>query len=347
MFPLLNETHGADSKPGAWRGQSITEFAPGENEQMNWRVVNDGVMGGLSRGAVNFTDADTMQFSGDLSLRNNGGFSTVRSGDVDLNLSNDLGLLLYVKGDGRTYEARFDSDARYFGRPVSFSGEFNTVAGEWQQVKVPFDSFKGSFRGKQLPDKKLNLSKIQRISILLGDKKEGPFQLEIGWIRTYGKGQGRYSESKPVKDTPDSSKNHKKLIATLTADGRFSTLKTALDTAGLTTFFQWDNALTLIAPTNEAFSNLPEGVLEQLLEPSNQKKLISVLSYHVVPGSIEFSDSMKSREVKSVEGTALKLTAESNTIRVNDAVVISSNLECSDGLIHAIDTVLLPPNFSL
>jgi monofunctional biosynthetic peptidoglycan transglycosylase len=77
------------------------------------------------------TPEGTMRFFGELSLENNGGFSTIRSGKVDLNLSNDLGLLLRVKGDGRTYEARLDSDARYRNMPVSFAGEFKTTAGEW------------------------------------------------------------------------------------------------------------------------------------------------------------------------------------------------------------------------
>ena len=147
-------------KSGSWRGQSITEFTPEENARMEWRVVNDGVMGGLSEGKVDFTEAGTMKFQGQLSLENNGGFTTARSGDVDLNLSNDLGLLLMVKGDGRTYEARLDSDAKFRGNAVSFAGEIQTTKGKWQQVKIPFSAFKGSFRGTDLPDAVLNPAAI-------------------------------------------------------------------------------------------------------------------------------------------------------------------------------------------
>lgn len=172
------------TKPGAWRGQSITEFNPEENAVLEWRIVNDGVVGGLSKGKVELTDAGTMRFFGELSLENNGGFSTVRSEAVDLNLSDDLGLLLLVKGDGRTYEARLESDASYRGMPISFAGEFKTTKGKWQQVKIPFSAFRGTFRGTTLPEAMLNPSVIKRLGILLADKKQGPFALEIDWIRT-------------------------------------------------------------------------------------------------------------------------------------------------------------------
>ncbi|MDF1812912.1 MAG: CIA30 family protein [Verrucomicrobiales bacterium] len=326
----------AEGKPGSWRGQSITEFTSDEVEKMDWRVVNDGVMGGRSKGKLDFTGNNTMKFSGVLSLENNGGFSTARSGDLDLNLSNELGLLLRVRGDGRTYEARLDSDARYRGRVVSFAGKFETVKGEWAQVKIPFISFEGSFRGLELPDKKLNPAAVERLWILLGDKKAGPFELEVDWVRTYGKGQGNYTES-----------GTKQIIPTAVADGRFGTLKTALDTAGLTTFFQWDNALTVFAPTDEAFEKLPDGTLENLLKPENRKKLIAVLSSHVCPGDIRLSETTKSKQIKSVEGTPVRITFSDGKAQANEANIINADVLCSDGVIHVIDRVLLPPGLSL
>jgi monofunctional biosynthetic peptidoglycan transglycosylase len=126
-----------------------------------------------------------MIFSGMLSLENNGGFSTFRSGDLKLDLSGDLGLLLRVKGDGRTYQARLATDALFRGMEVSFAADFATQKGEWIEVKVPFASFKGSFRGLDLPKEKLDPTKVRRVSILLGDKKQGPFELEIDSIQTY------------------------------------------------------------------------------------------------------------------------------------------------------------------
>jgi monofunctional biosynthetic peptidoglycan transglycosylase len=164
-------------------GQSIAEFEG--NDGHDWQIVNDGVMGGLSKGKLTQTAEGTMIFSGMLSLENNGGFSTFRSGDLKLDLSGDLGLLLRVKGDGRTYQARLATDALYRGMEISFSAEFATQKGKWIEVKVPFASFKGSFRGLDLPKETLDPAKIRRVSLLLGDKKQGPFEIEIDSIQTY------------------------------------------------------------------------------------------------------------------------------------------------------------------
>lgn len=334
-----------NSDPAAWRGQSITEFDPAQSDELGWEIVNDGVMGGLSKGKVEITSEGTMRFSGNLSLKNNGGFSTVRSNDVRLNLSNDLGLLLRVRGDGRTYEARLASDARHRGMEVSFMGEFKTTKGEWTQVKVPFDSFKGSFRGMDLPDKVLDPSQIQRIGILLADKQEGPFELEVDWIRTYGKGQGDFvaRETDAPAAAESAEAGTSSLIETAVADGRFKTLKAALDAAGLTTFFQWDNKLTVFAPTDEAFAKLPDGTLEDLLEPENKEKLVKILSYHVSAGDNRLADALKASEVETVQGSPLEIAFSDGRVRVNNASVIDADVGCSDGVIHVIDTVLLPP----
>ncbi len=163
-------------------GQSITEFDG--KDGLKWKVVNDGVMGGLSEGKLTPDGGGTMRFSGVISLENNGGFSSFRSGDMKLDLSGAAGLLLRVRGDGRTYQARLATDARFRGMEVSFSAEVGTRKGEWIDVKVPFADFKGSFRGLALPDERLDPSKVRRVSIMLGDKKQGPFEVEIDYIRT-------------------------------------------------------------------------------------------------------------------------------------------------------------------
>jgi NADH dehydrogenase [ubiquinone] 1 alpha subcomplex assembly factor 1 len=179
---LPSAAHSADT-PETRPGRSLTEFDG--NDGMNWKVVDDGVMGGLSEGRIAATEAGTMKFSGLLSLENNGGFSSFRSDDVNLDLSNELGLVLRVLGDGRTYQARLATDARYRGMEVSFAAEFATTKGEWTEVKVPFTAFTASFRGTALPDEKLDAAKIRRLSILLGDKKQAPFAIELDFIRTY------------------------------------------------------------------------------------------------------------------------------------------------------------------
>lgn len=338
LLSPLTPAHSAAPHPANWRGQSVTEFDG--NDGIQWQVVNDGVMGGLSKGNLSPTDSGTMRFDGTLSLDNNGGFSTFRSDEVDLNLSNDLGLLLLVKGDGRTYQARLATDARHRGMEVSFSADFETKAGEWQQVKVPFADFKASFRGTDLPQHTLDPSMIQRVGILLADKKPGPFSIEIDWIRTYGKGQGDYTERTARRtEKPDGPA---RLIATAAADERLTTFKAALDSAGLTPFFQWDNPLTVFAPSNEAFAKLPAGTLEDLLKPENKDHLTEILSCHVSVGSIEIADALKAGEVKSVRQAAHDVAFSNGSIRVSNARVIDGDVQCVDGVLHVIDTVLLP-----
>ncbi len=334
--------------PGSWRGQSITEFTKKENADFSWQVVNDGVMGGRSKGNLEFTSEDAMHFSGTLSLENNGGFSTARSGPIDYDLSNDLGLLLLVKGDGRTYEARLDSTAKHRGNTLSFAGEFQTKAKEWVQVKIPFSDFTGSWRGRTFPDAKLDTTKISRLWILLADKQAGPFDLQVKWIRTYGKGKGRIEAPASASSPPTGKQNNeeqKRIIPSLEADGRFTEFKKALDVARLTTFFQWDNPLTVFAPTDEAFAALPDGLLEALYEPAMQEKLIELLSYHVVTGEIELDKTPQAKTLKAVRGGRLILSENQQITRINDAQFLPPSIRCKDGIIHPIDVVLLPsPN---
>ncbi|MEM6911647.1 MAG: CIA30 family protein [Verrucomicrobiota bacterium] len=164
---------------------SLTEFVSHENDSLDWRVVNDGVMGGLSQGELRFSESETLLFRGVLSLENQGGFSMVETGPVVLNLEAAEGILLRVRGDGRSYQMRLASDARFRGNEVAFQGEFQTADGVWTEVKVPFERFQGTYRGRSLPEAKLNPAAIQRFAILLGDKTPGPFALEVDFIRAY------------------------------------------------------------------------------------------------------------------------------------------------------------------
>lgn len=341
---ILNQSFAVANPNENLRGQSVTEFTEVENEKLGWIIISDGVMGGLSEGNMAMTDGGTMRFRGDLSTKNNGGFSMVTSQKVDYNLSNDLGLLLNVKGDGRTYTARLVSDARFRGMEVSFSADIETKEGEWTQVKVPFTDFKGSFRGTDLPKEKLDPSLIQRLGILIGDKKDAPFDLEIGWIRTYGEGDGSHTarSAGPAKEKKVATEQ--RLIATAVSDGRFTTFKTALDAAGLTPFFQWDNPLTVFAPTDDAFSKLPKGLVEDLLKPENKDKLVAILSYHVVTGSTDLGAALKAKSAKTIQGEPINFKFSDGRVRVNDAAMMNSDVKCLDGLIHVIDTVLLPPS---
>ena len=153
----------------------------GEREEIGWQAVNDGVMGGLSEGGPIKHD-DFLRFSGNLSLENNGGFSLIRR-SVDLDLSEASGVRLLVRGDGRTYQFRFQTNARLQNRwAVSFSGAFETKKDEWVEVVVPFSELSQSFRGYQFDNYTFDPKQIERLGIILADKKPGPFQLDIAWI---------------------------------------------------------------------------------------------------------------------------------------------------------------------
>lgn len=146
-----------------------------------WFAVNDGVMGGLSKGDGAVKDG-SLVFAGTLSLENNGGFSSVRT-EGSYNFVGRNFILMRVKGDGRTYQLRLATDARYQGSAVSYAADFVTEAGKWTEVKIPFNAFLPGWRGRKLDGPPLKLSEIEEIGILIGDKKPGAFALEVDWIK--------------------------------------------------------------------------------------------------------------------------------------------------------------------
>ena len=150
-----------------------------------WSSTNDGVMGGLSQGGATIV-GEGLHFAGTLSLENNGGFSSV-STDVTFDLSEFEGVRLKVKGDGRSYQIRFQSDALYRDRwPVNFGAEFVTKAGEWTEVFVPFTALSQSWRGRPLTEYTFNATDIRRVTLMLADKQPGPFALTVAWIAAEG-----------------------------------------------------------------------------------------------------------------------------------------------------------------
>jgi monofunctional biosynthetic peptidoglycan transglycosylase len=151
-------------------------------DRVRWRIVNDGVMGGRSESSLELTDRGTATFRGNLSLENNGGFASTRALFDELDLRSFAGLQLRVRGDGRSYELRIRTNRNFDG--VAYRAEFPTEAGEWTEVFLPFSAFQPSFRGR-VPRgaTPLDPAAIRQIGLLLGDKKEGPFALEIAWIQ--------------------------------------------------------------------------------------------------------------------------------------------------------------------
>lgn len=311
----------------ASRGESVVEFDPKEAESLGWRVVDDGVMGGLSKGNLAVTKEGLLKFNGNLSLENNGGFSSLRTDRLKMDLSAAEGLVARVKGDGRTYQMRFNTDARFRGMEVSFMAEFPTRKGKWTEVKIPFDQFEGSFRGMRLRNEKFDPTKISRLGLLLGDKKAGPFELYVDWIRTYG------AEDSGSKD----------VVGLALADGRFGTLAAALTEAKLVEVLQGKGPFTVFAPTDEAFAKLPKGTVEDLLKPENQQKLQAILKYHVVPGQVSLAAALDAKQAKTLLGEPIEVAFSKGLVRVNGAELIDADVNASNGVIHVIDSVLLPP----
>ncbi len=148
-----------------------------------WRTVLDGVMGGRSTGRVTQPEPGLLRFSGELSLENNGGFSQIQATVPEAAFKDAIGIEARVRGDGRTYQFNVRStDVRI--RAGSFQTRFNTVAGEWVTLRMPFDEFRLYSFGRLVSDApKLNPARVDSIGVTLADKNPGTFQLDISFIR--------------------------------------------------------------------------------------------------------------------------------------------------------------------
>ena len=134
----------------------------------------------------------------------------------------------------------------------------------------------------------------------------------------------------------------KNIVETAVAAGNFKTLAAALGAAGLVETVSGPGPFTVFAPTDAAFAKLPAGTLETLLKPENKNQLIAILTYHVVAGKVMAADVVKLSEAKTVNGKMLKVKASGGSVMVNDAKVTSTDIAASNGVIHVIDSVVLP-----
>lgn len=131
--------------------------------------------------------------------------------------------------------------------------------------------------------------------------------------------------------------------ATASKAGTFKTLLAAAKAAGLVSVLSGNEPLTVFAPTDEAFAKLPAGTVENLLKPENKEKLAAILTYHVVPGRV-FSDAVLSaKELKSVQGSPLVPSVTDGTAKISGAGIVATDIDASNGVIHVIDSVMLPP----
>jgi monofunctional biosynthetic peptidoglycan transglycosylase len=162
--------------------RTIVQFD--ESATSRWTVVNDDVMGGRSTSEMDVTSEATGLFTGFVSLENNGGFASTRADLGPLDLSAFRGVRVRVRGDGRRYQFRLRTDDSSDG--VAYRALFDTRPGEWLEVELPFRAFEPSFRGRRPPGVgPLDPARVRQLGFLIADRKEGPFRLEVAWIKAY------------------------------------------------------------------------------------------------------------------------------------------------------------------
>lgn len=139
--------------------------------------------------------------------------------------------------------------------------------------------------------------------------------------------------------------NHEKkdIVDTAVAAGSFETLAAALEAAGLIETLKGEGPFTVFAPSDEAFAKLPEGTVETLLKPENKDQLVNVLTYHVVSGAVPAEVAVTLEEATALNGDNIDVKKKDGELFLNESQVVQTDIECSNGIIHVIDAVLLPP----
>jgi uncharacterized surface protein with fasciclin (FAS1) repeats len=162
-------------------------------------------------------------------------------------------------------------------------------------------------------------------------------------------GAGAYATQ--VAPTPARADHHEKgeatastkdIVDTAVAAGQFKTLAAALQAGGLVETLKGDGPFTVFAPTDEAFAKLPAGTVESLLKPENKEKLVAILKYHVVSGKVTSDQVAGMTEAKTVEGKSVKIKTADGKVMIDNAAVTKADIAAKNGVIHVIDTVLIP-----
>jgi uncharacterized surface protein with fasciclin (FAS1) repeats len=166
----------------------------------------------------------------------------------------------------------------------------------------------------------VNVARVAIVSILLNG------------LALVGATQAEHHEAGMKKD----------IVDTAVSAGSFSTLVSAVKAADLVDTLKGKGPFTVFAPTDEAFAKLPKGTLDDLLKPENKAKLQAILTYHVVPGKVMATDVVKLNSAKTVNGQTLTIDAKNGAVMVDNAKVAKTDIETSNGVIHVIDTVVLP-----
>ena len=182
----MSEYSRADEAKDASPPQSVLFDFDAKDAAERWGTVNDGVMGGRSEGQFRIKKNGVMEFYGNLSLENRGGFASVRSKTGKLDLSGSEALIMRIRGDGRSYYCNLYVPTKRIA--YSYRAAFDTEAGRWQEVRLPLESFRATWFGRQQPGAgTIDAKNIKALGLLLADKKAGPFKLEIDWVGTIAK----------------------------------------------------------------------------------------------------------------------------------------------------------------
>jgi uncharacterized surface protein with fasciclin (FAS1) repeats len=310
----------------------IASFEKPDSER-NWISVNDGVMGGLSEGSFRRTERKTLLFTGSLSLENNGGFASIRTGPGPMDLAGTSGIVVKARGDGRTYWVDLRT-ARQFGAS-SYRAFLPTSKDAFKETFIPFSDFKLQRFGQQVSAWSVDPAAIVAVGFTLSDKQAGPFELEIEYIKTFSKDGG--SKESDFDGT---------IVDAAAAAGNFRTLLAAAGAAGLSEALSEGGPFTLFAPTDDAFSRLPAGILEDLLRPENKQELEEILKYHVIAHRMTLAEALDVGEVNTLQGGNLPVKFEDGRVLIGSATLIRADIAASNGIIHVIDQVLLPPEAS-
>ena len=300
--------------------ESNLEFDSGTK---GWQTVLDGVMGGRSTGRISAGEGGTLQFTGELSLENNGGFSQIRTAVAQGLFAGTKGLLMRVKGDGRTYQCDIRS-SRARVMAGGYQRLFATKAGEWIEVEIPFDECTFNTFGQRVRDAApLDPTTIESVGITLSDKKPGDFALEIDWIRPLGAAQ---------KATSNQS------LATVGEKANLTTLLALVKAAELE--LPKGARVTIFAPTNAAFAKLPEEQVKFLTSAAGKSVLQTILKHHIVGQPLEMSAVLDRRRLKALSGQTLNV--DPNKLTINDAQLVATDVAFESGVVQVIDSVLMP-----
>jgi transforming growth factor-beta-induced protein len=331
-----------------WR----TDFDEGTR---GWQVVLDGVMGGLSSGRLSEPEAGIVRFTGRLRLENNGGFSQARTQIDRGSLTGTDGIEIRVKGDGRQWN--FDiRTANIRMMATGYQTSFDTRDGQWTTIRLPYSAFELQSFGRRVPaGPDLDPALIESVGVTLSDKKPGEFTLEFDAIRGYRESEPA-TASLAFRDRDGGADATAPAVRRVRAEagaaGGAADLASVARDAGLTTLLTLVEAsgiaeqlpsepITILAPTNEAFSRLPEAEVRRLLSPEGRRDLQRILAHHVLPGRVPAAAAFGLRRAESLAGQSLAIEPGPSLV-IGGARVLATDVAFDGGLVHVIDGVLIP-----